>query len=261
MFIAIYCLDENDEWTDEKNWCIRSPDLDVTVTSKYIREQVQSAINNPSEEVGVKTKTLNLWCDTAQVWLPETYIIKASKNVDLQNLKDYPCYVGVDLASTLDLTAVSYLVVKDDKYYFRTDYYLPESALREKADRELYKYWKQMGLLKITDGNVTDYDYITNDLMKYSEVVNIQAIGYDKYNATQWAIDATEQGLPLEEYPHTLGNFNMPTRELERLILSGKAVIDDNGINRLCFRNVTLKSDYNGNVKPNKTVDKKRQMG
>ena len=261
MFIAIYCLDEDDEWTDEKNWCKCSPNLDVTVTSKYIREQVQSAINNPSEEVGVKTKTLNLWCDTAQVWLPETYIIKASKNVDLQNLKDYPCYVGVDLASTSDLTAVSYLVVKDDKYYFRTDYYLPESALREKADRELYKYWKQMGLLKITDGNVTDYDYITNDLMEYSNIVNIQKVGYDKYNSTQWAITATDLGLPLEEYPQTLGNFNKPTREMERLLLSGKAVIDNNEITRWCFKNVTLKSDYNGNVKPNKSINAKKIDG
>ena len=261
MFIAIYCLDEDDEWTDEKNWCKCSPNLDVTVTSKYIREQVQSAINNPSEEVGVKTKTLNLWCDTAQVWLPETYIITASKNVDLQNLKDYPCYVGVDLASTSDLTAVSYLVVKDDKYYFRTDYYLPESALREKADRELYKYWKQMGLLKITDGNVTDYDYITNDLMTNSNIVNIQKVGYDKYNSTQWAITATDLGLPLEEYPQTLGNFNKPTREMERLLLSGKAVIDNNEITRWCFKNVTLKSDYNGNVKPNKSINAKKIDG
>ena len=261
MFIAIYCLDEDDEWIEEKNWVKCSPNLDITVTSKYIREQVQSAINNPSEEVGVKTKTLNLWCDTAQVWLPETYIIKASKNVDLQNLKDYPCYVGVDLASTSDLTAVSYLVVKDDRYYFRTDYYLPESALREKADRELYKYWKQMGLLKITDGNVTDYDYITNDLMTNSNIVNIQKVGYDKYNSTQWAITATDLGLPLEEYPQTLGNFNKPTREMERLLLSGKAVIDNNEITRWCFKNVTLKSDYNGNVKPNKSINAKKIDG
>ena len=261
MFIAIYCLDEDDEWMDEKNWVKCSPNLDVTVTSKYIREQVQSAINNPSEEVGVKTKTLNLWCDSAKVWLPETYIIKASKNVDWNSLKDYPCYVGVDLASTSDLTAVSYLVVKDGLYYFKTDYYLPESALKEKADRELYKYWKQMGLLQITEGNVTDYDYITNDLMKYSNIVNIQKVGYDKYNSTQWAITATELGLPLEEYPQTLGNFNKPTREMERLLLSGKAVVDNNEITRWCFKNVTLKSDYNGNVKPNKSINAKKIDG
>ena len=261
MFIAIYCLDEDDDWMDEKNWVKCSPNLDVTVTSKYIREQVQSAINNPSEEVGVKTKTLNLWCDSVKVWLPETYIIKASKNIDWDSLKDCPCYVGVDLASTSDLTAVSYLVVKDGLYYFKTDYYLPESALKEKADRELYKYWKQMGLLNITEGNVTDYDYITNDLMKYSTIVNIQKVGYDKYNSTQWAITATDLGLPLEEYPQTLGNFNKPTREMERLLLSGKAIVDNNEITRWCFKNVTLKSDYNGNVKPNKSINAKKIDG
>jgi len=97
----------------------------------------------------------------------------------------------VDLAATSDLTAVAYLMVKDDKYYFKCDYYLPESALTEKADRELYKLWKRLGLLKITEGNVTDYDYITNDLVKVSEHLNIRAVGYDKFNATQWAISAT----------------------------------------------------------------------
>lgn len=118
-----------------------------------------------------------------------------------------------------------------------------------------------MGLLKITKGNVTDYDYITNDLVKASESLSIQSIGYDKYNATQWAIHSTELGLPLMEYPQTLGNFNKPTRELERLILSGKAVIDNNEINSWCFKNVTLKSDHNGNVKPKKDVTAKKIDG
>ena len=132
----------------------------------------------------MKTKTLNLWCDTSEVWLPESYIVKASKDLDFERFRDKPCYIGVDLAATSDLTAVSYLIVDDGTYFFRTDYYLPESALREKPDRELYKYWKQMGLLKITEGNVTDYDYITNDMMHYNEIVSIQKVGYDKYNST-----------------------------------------------------------------------------
>lgn len=261
IFVAIYSLDTEDDWKDESNWIKCAPNLDVTVTTKYIKEQVQQAINNPSDEVGVKTKTLNLWCDSSNVWLPDEYILRATKKVNLEEFKDATCYIGVDLGATSDLTAVSFLVVAEDKYYFKTHYYLPESALKEKADKELYKYWKQQGYLTVTSGNVTDYDYITNDIMKYSEVLNIRAVGYDKYNATQWAIDATEKGLPLEEYSQSLGNFNKPTRELERLILSGKAVIDNNEINRFCFRNVTLKSDHNGNVKPNKQVDKKKIDG
>jgi phage terminase large subunit-like protein len=261
MFIAIYSLDTGDDWTDENNWVKCAPNLDVTVTSKYIKEQVLSAINNPSEEVGVKTKTLNLWCDVAEVWLPESYLIKATTKFKWDDFKDCPCYVGVDLAATNDLTAVSYMVVKDGIYHFKTDYYVPESALVEKADRELYKYWKRQGLLKVTKGNVTDYDYITNDMMSYSNIVSVQKVGYDKYNSTQWAITATDLGLPLEEYPQSLGNFNKPTREMERLILSGKAKIDNNEITRWCFKNVTLKSDHNGNVKPNKSIRAKKIDG
>ena len=261
MFIAIYSLDDADDWREEKNWVKCAPNLDITVTRKYIKGQVQQAINNPADEVGVKTKTLNLWCDSSNVWLPEEYIIKSSQQVELEKFSGMDCYIGVDLAATSDLTAVSYLIVSDGKYYWKTLYYLPESALIEKADKELYKYWKQIGILTVTSGNVTDYDYITNDIMKYAEIVNIQAVGYDKYNATQWAIDATAEGLPLEEYPQTLGNFNMPTRELERLVMSDRAVIDNNEITRFCFRNVVLKSDYNGNVKPNKAIDKKKIDG
>ena len=261
MFIAIYSFDDKDNWTDKDNWVKCTPNLNVTVTSKYIKEQVQSAINNPSEEVGVKTKTLNLWCDVADVWLPENYIVKASKDIHLEDFRDCECYIGVDLSATSDLTAVSYLIEKDNIYYFKTDYYLPESALVDKPDRETYKLWKQQGLITITAGNVTDYDYITNDIVAASNILNIQKIGYDKWNATQWAIHATEIGLPLEEYPQTMGNFNRPTKELERLILSGNTVIDNNEITRWCFRNVELKSDYNGNVKPNKGIKSKKIDG
>ena len=178
MFIAIYSLDDKDNWTDKDNWVKCTPNLNVTVTSKYIKEQVQSAINNPSEEVGVKTKTLNLWCDVADVWLPESYIVKASKDIHLEDFRDCECYIGVDLSATSDLTAVSYLIEKDNIYYFKTDYYLPESALVDKPDRETYKLWKQQGLITITAGNVTDYDYITNDIVAASNILNIQKIGY-----------------------------------------------------------------------------------
>ena len=58
-----------------------------------------------------------------------------------------------------------------------------------------------------------------------------------------------------------MANFNKPTKEIERLILSGRVTIDNNEITRYCFRNVALKSDHNGNVKPNKAVDKKKIDG
>lgn len=261
MFIAIYSLDDCDNWTDERNWVKCTPNLDVTVTKKAIAEQVQSAKNNPSEEVGVKTKTLNMWCDSVEVWLPENYILKSTQSIDLNSFKDEITYIGVDLSATSDLTAVSYLIPKDDKYYFYVDYYLPESCLYDNPNSELYKKWKNTKQLHITSGNVTDYDYITNDMLRRNEYLRIFKVGYDKWNATQWAINAQDQGLPLEEYSQSIGNFNKPTKELERLILSGKAVIDNNEITRWCFRNVEIKQDWNDNSKPVKSSRMKKIDG
>lgn len=48
---------------------------------------------------------------------------------------------------------------------------------------------------------------------------------------------------------------------MERLLLSGKCKIENNEITRWCFKNVTLKSDHNGNVKPNKSIKAKKIDG
>jgi len=47
----------------------------------------------------------------------------------------------VDLASVSDLTAVSIMIPKDDKFYFKTNYYLPNSCLSNNSNAELYKEW------------------------------------------------------------------------------------------------------------------------
>lgn len=262
FFIIIYSLDEEDDWTNENVWVKSSPNLNVTVTSKYLKEQIQSAINNPSEEVGVKTKNLNIWCDSIEIWISDNYINEVTETVDIDDFIDCETYVGVDLAAVSDITAVSYLIHKEDTdtIYFKTDYYLPETMLTESPNREIYKYWHRTGQLKITQGNVTDYSFITNDLMKNYEKLSIKKIAYDQWNSTQWAIEATENGLPLEPYSQSIGNFNKPTREIERLIRSKKVVIDNNEITRWMFRNVALKSDHNGNTKPNKGAGKDKKI-
>jgi phage terminase large subunit-like protein len=59
LFIAIYSLDTNDNWKEPKNWIKCTPNLGVTVKLEFIKGEVQRALNNPSDEVGVRTKTLN----------------------------------------------------------------------------------------------------------------------------------------------------------------------------------------------------------
>lgn len=261
LFAAIYCLDEGDDWKDESVWPKSNPNLGVTVKANYIREQVQKAMNSPSEEVGIKTKTINLWCDSETVWIPEHYILGASRDVNLADFKDCEAYAGIDLSSTSDLTSVAYMIPTETAVYWKIHYYLPEIALQEKRFKELYGEWRRQGCITITPGNVTDYDYILNDIMDAGKTLYICKIGYDSWNATQFVINATDKGLPMEPVSQTIGNFNKPTKEMERLLLSGKAVIDNNVINRHCFRNVVMARDRNGNTKPSKQYEEKKIDG
>lgn len=262
-FIAIYALDEDDDWTDERNWLKFAPNLGVTVDKKYLREQVIQAKNNTSAEVGILTKNFNKWCSSSEVWIPDNYIYKTIQKLNLSDFEECETYIGVDLSSVSDMTAVSYCMRKedDDNLYFYTDYYLPESCLIESPNKELYKYWVRTNQLKITSGNVVDYDYITNDIMKNYDNLQIKRIGYDTYNSTSWAIKCTELGLPLEPYSQSISNFNKPTKEFERLIRSNKCIIDNNEITLWMFRNVDLKSDWNNNIKPVKTHKDKKIDG
>lgn len=261
LFPLIYCLDEGDDWKDENVWIKANPNLGVTVFRSYLQEQVQRAINKPSNEVGTKTKNLNMWCDSSDVWIPDNYILNASTDLRMADFEGQDCWIGVDLAATSDLTAVAFMFIRDDIPHFFVKYYLPRAALHEKRFALQYSEWKRQGALTITQGNVTDYDYITNDIMAVSQKVNIISIAYDTWNAISWAAQMEEKGMPLTPYSQSLGNFNRPTREIERLLLSGKVKIDNNVITRHCFRNVTLARDHNGNIKPTKKFAEKRIDG
>ena len=263
QFTAIYTLDENDDWENENMWIKANPNLDVTVKRQYLKEQIQQVKNNPSLEVSTKTKNFNMWLSTSEVWLNNDDLLKVSEKVEIDELaKDgYTCYMGVDLAAVSDLTALTMLIPNSEKYIFKTWYFLPASTLQDNSNAEIYKKWLRNKQLIVTPGNVTDYDAVTNVILKISEQIPIERISYDSWNATEWAIKATELGLPLIPYSQSIGNFNRPTKALERAIRQGSVIIDNNEITRWCFNNVILKRDYNDNIKPTKAENQQKIDG
>ena len=259
-FAAIFQLDEGDDWTDESVWVKANPSLGVTVPYKYMRDQIRQCINTPSNEVSIKTKNLNLWCQSAEVWIQDKYMDAVMKKVDLSCLSGEECTMGVDLSSTSDLTSFTLMFPPNpnreyypDKFLFKTYAFIPEEALENSPNAEYYRTWIRNKAAFKTSGNVVDYDEILRMMKETTMPLYLLNIYYDKYNATQWAINSTEEGLPLEPYSQTLGNFNKPTKYLEMLIKSNKCVIDTNPCVRWCFSNAELKFDYNDNCKPIKS--------
>lgn len=257
LFAMIFTLDEGDDYRDEAVWQKANPNLGITPSMRYLRDRIIQAKSNPAMETDVKTKNFNMYVQSAETWIPDNYIMSSFQKIELDKLKGELCYGGLDLASVSDMTAFSLMFPPNkqrdyypDKYIFYSRAYLPEDALVNSVNAQFYQKCKKAGHLFTTPGNVTDYDYILNDLIKFSEEFYIENIAYDAYNSTQFIIAAQEEGLPCEPFAQGLGSFNRPTKELERLILSDNVVIDGSVITRWCFQNVAIKQDHNENSKP-----------
>lgn len=258
FFPFLFTLDVDDKWDDEDCWIKSNPNLGVTVTKEFLKGEVKNAKNDSTQEVPVKIKNIGIWCSSSMSWIQQELVAQYMQPLTWEEFRDCTCYIGVDLASVSDFTSMSVMIPKDDKKYFKTITFIPRETLDNHPDSELYQRYIREGSMIITPGNVTDYDYILNQIFTINEIMGIEGVYYDKWNATQFAITATEAGINMQPYSQAVGNFNAPTKEFERLLKEGGLVIDKSSNILWQIGNVELKMDINGNVKPTKEKEKKK---
>ena len=261
IFALIYELDKDDDIEDSSVWKKCCPSLGITVTDDYMKQQLLMMKNNPSDEVPILTKTFNKWCQSSESWLPYSLILEHTKKVDITTApQNTYSILGVDLAAVSDLTCLSCCYNIDGIFYFKTWIFIPEVALEESPNKQMYKDWLKDGLIEVTPGNATDYDYVLNKILEINKYIKVVKVMYDSWNATQFTENAIQQRVKMEPFSQSLGNFNRPTKEFERLLRLGKVIIDDNEAVRWCFANCTLKVDNNDNSKPVKSGTKNQKI-
>jgi len=250
----IYELDEDDEWDDPEVWIKSNPNMNVTVNRKFIEDEIKAAKNNPALEVSVKTKTLNMWVQSQDIWLPDKLIIDSmqdlNKNEDLKSLELPEAYYGIDLSSVSDLTAEARCIEMDGKFYISVKAYIPHDSIDESPNSELYKQWIREGYLIQTSGNVLDVDKVVDDLYAENDNYSIVSVGYDKWQSLTLATKCTDLGINLEEFPQSIGAFSPFTKAFEIGLRNGTIILDYNPVLRWAFQNCTIKEDFNGNQKP-----------
>ena len=254
FFPFLFQLDVDDDIEDENNWYKCQPNLGVTVSLDFMRGELVKMKNDATAEVGIKTKTFNMWCTSSMVWIQPEVVVQNMQGLRLEDYIGYTGVIGVDLGSVIDLSAVSLMIHMSDKKVFFNWSFLPEETYKNHPNKELYEKFIREGSLILTPGNVTDYDYISNKIREINEVVPVTDVYYDKWSATQWAIQMTEMGFNLTEFSQAIGNYNACTKEFQRLMLTNELVIDRSANFLWQMTCVSLKVDHNGNVKPQKTA-------
>lgn len=246
FFALIYGIDEKDDWTDFDVWRKANPNLGVSVSEDFLQGKLQEAIQRTSLQNAVKIKHLNCWVNAGTGWLNMAkWDANADEGLEVERFHGCKAWVGIDLASKIDLTALMILIRWEEKWYLFGKYYLPEETINFPGN-EHYQKWALDGILTSTPGARTDYHYLYEDLMQWYEDFQIQEIVYDPREAAYLMQSIMEEvSCPVVEFTQSAVNLSEPMKEFEAEINAGNLLHNGDPILSWSASNVVLKESRN----------------
>lgn len=258
---------KNEDWEDEKVWRRVNPSLDYIFNMDKIRDYYRDAVNNPARLNNFLRYRLNKWVGQINRWLPMDKWDLCNDKVEIANLIGRPCFGGLDLSSSMDLSAfvLVFPPVKDgEKYQIVPKFYVPGEAIekRSKKDRVPYPMWRDAGLITVIPGEVIDYSYIKKDVINANKIYNLMELAFDRWGSTQIANDLGEvEGIEMVKHGQGFADMSAPTKELLNYTLQGNLAHGGHPILRWNADNVAVKQDAAENYKPDKEHSRERIDG
>jgi phage terminase large subunit-like protein len=264
----IYAAPDDADWTDEKVWARCNPALGIFRSLPEMRTLCAKAQKTPALEMIFRRLYLNQWRTSVERWMPMDKWNECAGTLNEEELKGKPCYAGLDLASTIDLAALSLVSINnDDSYNVMMRFWIPGDTAREKerADRVPYSTWAGQGYIKLTEGNVIDYGYIKEELLSLiRQGFNIKELAFDEWGATKLIQDLINSGaftanpkaepsrIPIIPFRQGFKSLSPPTKELMNLVLSKKIRHGGHPVLNWNADNMVVSQDPAANIKPDK---------
>ena len=251
VFAFVCEADPEDDPFKEETWKKANPNYGVSIDKDEFARAAQEAYERPDKLNNFLVKRLNRWTTAAESYLPydkwmacKGELIPFKSNV-----------IGNDLSITDDFSAKISTYRENGIIYIKSKFYIPKDTIQER-ERELKVplfSWVQNGYITATPGSSINYDYIIKDIE--DELSVSEAFCYDPYKAavivnkleTEHGFDAC---IPIRQGFLTISS---PTKYLLDLIRDGKIVHDGNPVMNWMISNMTILTDANGNIKPNKS--------
>jgi phage terminase large subunit-like protein len=265
-----------DDWTDEAVWPKPNPLLDVTITRRYLREQVQEATDMPPKAALVKRLNFCIWTEASvgAIDMDRWDLGSAKPTIALGD----EVFGGLDLSRTTDLSALVLEREAPDGYLdLLAFFWCPKEAitLRSRRDHVPYEQWVAEGYITATEGNVIDYEairrritgyYVEDGTAKHDEscladAYRIRELGYDPYNATQLVAQLGSDGAPMIQVHQGATMLSAPTKDWLRRIAAGKVRHGGNPVLRWMASNLVVRQDAQGNLLPDKDRSTERIDG
>jgi phage terminase large subunit-like protein len=261
FFGLIYAADKDDDPLDPKAWKKANPSLGETIQESDMRQAAQEAVASPVKLNAFKRYRLNIWTEQADRWIAPDAWAACTKAEDallwrkrmLEELAGQPCFAGLDLGSTSDLTAL--VLYFPEGGIVLPWFWIPEAALQDAANpnRDLYRTWAGQELLTVTPGNVCDYDRVRVDMGNLGESFDVRELAVDRlFQGAQLCTQLTEDGFDVIAFGQGFVSMAAPCKEFEERVLAGKFEHGDNPLLNWMASNVSVAVDAAGNMKPTK---------
>lgn len=257
-FGIVYTFDQEDvdeeRWFDSDVWPKANPNYNVSVQPREFEGYAQEARASAEAFAEFRTKRLNIWGGAKTAWIAPADWSACDGEVDVAALRNVPCYMGMDLASTSDTASVARVWRVDDRVYVRVRFYVPEARIRERVERYSVPYdaWARTSALIATPGNVIDYAAIERDIKNDLAELEVIEIAYDEWNSYDLVNRLSEDGAPMIGFRQGPISYNEPMRQLEIAIASQRIAHGGDPVLAWQASNVIARRDVNDNMAPDK---------
>lgn len=289
--VVVYAASPDDDWTAEATWAKANPNLGVSKKLDTMRANARRAQQLPRLENHFKNYHLNIWTEQAVRWLPIDAVDDEGKKFgwkycdgpvgwkDLEaKLVGKTCFGGLDLSTVKDLTAlVWWFPVQPglDTPALLARFWKPRDLLKDHSRRDKlpYERWVKEGAIAATPGNVVDYAFIQEQILKDGEAFRIARLGdrdlkpgegglaIDRWNATETAVKLQQEGLPVVLFGQGFASMSGPAKELERLVMANGFHHGGHPVLHRHAQVVAVEEDAAENIKPSKAKSTERIDG
>ena len=275
FFIMIHDLDDDDDWEDPNNWIKANPNLGVSVSMEFLLGEYKKAKNQPSKIPNFKTKHLNMWVDAPTVWIGAEYWEVCQVPVKDENFARLGNCGGLDLSSTLDITAYAMISEPDEEGVrdLKVWCFCPQETIdkRSREDGVPYRYWAAMKrenatsdndtYLIATEGNMVDYEKLERVIIDQYYEHKTKHVEYDRKFSAALVQNLMNEDIELSPFTQTLMNYTSPTKEFMRLIMSKKLRVGKNPVLKWMLSGCMAITDTNENIRLDKSKSTKRIDG
>jgi phage terminase large subunit-like protein len=243
----IYSIDDELYWNDLNELKKSNPNLGVSVSKKYLLEEIAVAESSERRKTEFLTKYCNLKQNPVTSWLDFDVIASAGCDKTIEDFRGCDAVGGFDLSMTTDLTAACAVIEKGGIVYVICRFFMPET--RFKKDRNSYQVneaFIKHGILKISGENAVEYSDVVAffDEMYEEYGLSFVKIGYDRYSARETVTKLKERfGKNNLDDVYQGWNLHPVLVRFEGLIKDGLVKFCSNELLKLHFRNVALYSD------------------